>query len=320
VNPLLSLALAVLVYPGLLAALVAAGVLGWVRSSARGALSGSGARNPLVGLGELRVAFRRESLTPDGVHPSVITLLTATRLICPVLALIMLPVPGNPVVATLGLPGDLAAAGALLLGVPLARLALGWAIPSASTRLAADGEARLLAGAALPAAFGLTSASQLADSLLPATNAANVQNNALLIVAAVLSAAAFACAMPVLARSTALRQDDSAADATDGDGSVLTGQDLVYARVAEALQLVAVSGLFVAAFVLPPLRSLPPSVNRTLLWVIATILTAAGIGAWEGMSGQMKAGDERPPLSWWLGIPVLLGLASLVATAWATRT
>src|SRR5215470_10300226 len=125
-NPVFSVVLAVLVYPGVLVACVAAWLLTWVRASTRASLTGGGIPNPLGELSELRVTFERESLAPDGVHPVVVTLATGVALLSPLLALILLPVPGNPLSNSLGLPGDLAAVAALLLGVPLSRIFLGW--------------------------------------------------------------------------------------------------------------------------------------------------------------------------------------------------
>jgi formate hydrogenlyase subunit 4 len=319
VNPFLSMLLAVLVFPGVLVAFLAAWLLTWVRGATFGAVGGGGIRNPLGELGELRVAFEREAIPPEGVHPVAVTLATAIALLCPLLALILLPVPGNPLAASLGLPGDLVAVGALLLGVPLSRLFLGWAIPSPHTRLAADRQARLLSGAVLPMILALTATAEQVSSLQLLPETAKSPLPLFTLVSRLLVAAAFACAMPVLAHRSALREGDGAAETLESEVAELSGQDLVYFRIGEALQLVAVSGLFVAAFILPLLRQVPEGGGRTLVWIVGTVLTAAGIGLWDAISGKLRAGEERPPLSWWLGLPLLLSLAALVATAWATR-
>jgi NADH:ubiquinone oxidoreductase subunit H len=302
-----------------LAASVAAWLLTWVRTSTRAALAGTAVPNPLGQVSELRVAFERETIAPDGVHPVAVTLATGVALLSPLLALILLPVPENPLALSLGLPGDLAAVGSLLLGVPLARIFLGWAIPSAHTRLAADHSARLLAGALLPMILAITATAQQVSTLVLLYEVTKAPLSPLSLIGRLLAAAAFACALPVLAHRSALHEGDGAIDVLSSEVTQLTGQDLVYFRVGEALQLVAVSGFFVAAFLLPVVRQLPAGGSRTLFWVVFTILTAAGIGVWEGLSGKIRRGDERPPLSWWLGLPLLLSLAALVATAWATR-
>jgi formate hydrogenlyase subunit 4 len=318
-NPVLSLLLAVLIYPGVLVAFVAAWLLTWVRTSTRAALAGTGVPNPLGEVSELRVAFERETLAPAGVHPVVVTLTTGVALLSPLLALILLPVPGNPLAIAFGLPGDLAAVGALLLGVPLARIFLGWAIPSTHTRLAADRGARQLAGAVLPMVLAITAAAQQVSTLVLLYEVTKTPLPPLSLIGRLLAAAAFACALPVLAHRSALHESDGAGDPLSSEVAELTGQDLVYFRVGEALQLVAVSGFFVAAFLLPVVRQLPEGGSRTLFWVVFTILTAAGIGVWEGLSRKLPKGETASPLSWWLGLPLLLSLAALVATAWATR-
>lgn len=318
-NPVLSLLLAILVYPGILVASVAAWILTWVRSMTRAALAGTTVPNPLGEVRELRVAFGRETLPPDGVHPIVVSLATGVALLAPLLALIFLPVPENPIAVAIGLPGDLVAVGALLLGVPLARIFLGWAIPSASTRLAADRGARQLAGAVLPMVLAITAAAQQVSTLVLLYEIVKTPLPFLSLIGRILAAAAFACALPVLAYRSALKEDDGATAPLTSEVAELTGQDLAYFRVGEAIQLVAVAGFFVAAFLLPIVRQLPAGGSHTIFWIVGTILTAAGVGVWEAVSGKIRLGDERPPLSWWLGIPLLLGLAALVATAWATR-
>ncbi len=318
-NPVLSLLLAVLIYPGVLVALVAAWLLTWVRTSTRAALAGTAVPNPISEVSELRVDFGRETLAPDGVHPAVVTLATGVALLSPLLALIFLPVPENPIAVSIGLPGDLAVVGALLFGVPLARIFLGWAIPSASSRLAADRGARLLAGAFVPAILAITAAAQQVSTFVLLYEVVRTPLPFLSLLGRILAAAAFACVLPVLAYRSAPRKDDTAGDALSSEVAELTGQDLVYFRIGEAIQLVAVAGFFVAAFLLPIVRQLPAGGGRTLFWIVFTILTAAGIGIWEGVSGKIRRGEEQPPLSWWLGLPLLLSLAALVATAWATR-
>ncbi len=59
-----------------------------------------------------------------------------------------------------------------------------------------------------------------------------------------------------------------------------------------------------------------------VIWVLGLLLVALGIGAWQGWQARQPRAEsetERPPLTWWLGVPVLLALAALVAAAWATR-
>src|SRR5579872_2730386 len=116
-NSVVAFLIAVLIYPGALAAVVAALVLGWARGAARGAVAGeragNGNGNPLATLGEWRSGLRSGAVVP-GVREALLTGGGAIAVLAPLLALVLLPVPGNPLVAAIGLTGDLAAEAALL--------------------------------------------------------------------------------------------------------------------------------------------------------------------------------------------------------------
>lgn len=319
-NGALAVALAILIYPGIVAALAAAWVLAWVRDAARAALAGGNQPSPLSALAELRRAAARDTLAPPGGPSLVISLATMVGIAAPVAALVLLPVPGNPLVAALGLAGDLAAEGALLLGLPLARLFMGWAVPSPYSRLAADRGARMLAGYALPMVLALMALSQQVTTLkvsvadAPATEALPL----LALLARVLAAAAFACCLPALAHATALREQRGTVEGVSGELTDVSGFDLAIMRVAEGLQLVAAAAFLVAAFVLPLVVTASASL-RLALWPIMLVVTAAGIGGWEALRGHQPEQGENPPLSWWFGFPLLLALFALVLAAWAAR-
>src|SRR5690349_8309980 len=97
-NPVVEVLLAVLIYPGVVVALIAAAILAWVRGTAQGALRGArtSTGGADVGVGELRTMWREETRLPTGVYPALLTACTLAAMIFPLLALILLPVPGNP--------------------------------------------------------------------------------------------------------------------------------------------------------------------------------------------------------------------------------
>jgi formate hydrogenlyase subunit 4 len=313
-NGVLSFALAVLIYPGLLVAVVAGVLLVWVRTTARGAISGEKAAT----LTELRESWQGETIVPDGVSDFALTLSSGMAILAPALALVLLPIPGNPLVTLIGLQGDLVAEGALLLGMPLARLFVGWLTPTPLTRVAADRGARLLVGAALSLTLALAAVAQQFNALT-ILNAPVRSPGGVLIVARVLAALAFVCVLPVLTRMTPLREPQDAADATPDELLEVTGRDLFSFRLGEAIQLAAVAGLFIAVFVLPFFSITPSGAGMAILWVVGLLLTAGGIGVWDALRGRIPVGEDHPPLTWWLGWPLLLALAALVVTAWATR-
>ncbi len=315
-NGILGFVIAVLVYPGLLAAALAAVALGWARQSVRGAVSRDGAGSPLTALRELRADFGREA-TAAGVLPWALTLASLAAILAPLLALVLLPVPGNPLAQALGMTGDLAVEAGLLVGLPLARLFVGWATPSPYTRLAADRGARLLAGAVLPLALAVTvTAEQLGTLGLAGVPAAPTGNIA--VVARIFAALALALVLPALVRAVALRAGVGDVDLPGGELAEVSGRDLALFRIGEALQLVAAAAFFTAAFLLPIFARVNAT-GRAIVWVAGIVVTCAALGAWEGYAGNRPEGEERAPLSWWLGFPLLLALVALVAAAWAQR-
>lgn len=318
-NAIFSIVLAVLVYPGVVAAVIAALLLTWIRQVVSGALSGAEITRPLHLLGELRGGFEREVITPDGAGAWMPVVATSAAVICPVLALVLLPVPGNPLVAQLGLAGDLAAEGGLVLGLPLARAFVGWAMPSPYTRLAADRGARAVAGIALPLWLTLAASGQQFSNMTVSSRTAAAAPSVIMLLAYALAAAAFAGLLPSLARVTGLRQGDQHVDTVAGELGELSGRDLALFRLGEALQLAAVAACFIAVFVQPFLRAMPAGAGRDVLWLAGVALTAIGIGAWEGIHGHAQPARDASALDGWSSWPMLLALAALVATAWALR-
>ncbi|MGZ6388255.1 MAG: NADH-quinone oxidoreductase subunit H [Ktedonobacterales bacterium] len=318
-NGIVAFILTVLLYPGIIAAGIASVALTWARDSARAVVGRGRFAPPLSLVEEVRGAIARDALLPAGTTAWVLMLASSVAPLFPLLALIFLPVPGNPLVAALGLTGDLIAEGGLLLGLPLMSLLIGWSTPSPYTRLAADRNVRLLAGAAVPMILALTASAEQAGTLglsaAPSTGALTM----LPLITRLLAAVAFALTLPVLARVTPMREDEGDVDLVASELTELSGRDLACFRIAEALQLVAVAALFTAAFVLPIFATIPNGVTRNLFWLFGVVLTALGIGAWEGIAPRAVSQENRPPLSWWLGVPVLVALLALVAAAWATR-
>ncbi len=318
-NGIVAFILAVLLYPGIVAAGIAAVALTWARDSARAVVGRGRFAPPLSLVEEVRGTLARDTVLPAGTTAWVSMVVSSVAPLFPLAALIFLPLPGNPLVQAFGLTGDLIFEGGLLLGLPIMRLLIGWSTPSPYTRLAADRSVRLLAGVAIPLILALTASAEQAATLdLIAAPSKDVLT-VLPLIARILAAVAFALTLPMLARVTSMREDEGDVDLVASELSELSGRDLACFRIAEALQLVAVAGLFTAAFLLPLFATLPNGLMRNLFWLFGIVLTALGIGAWEGIAPRSVSQEDRPPLSWWLGVPLLVALLALVAAAWATR-
>jgi formate hydrogenlyase subunit 4 len=181
----------------------------------------------------------------------------------------------------------------------------------------------LLAGAALPVGLAVAAIAEQQATLRLDTTPLGQALPWISLLARVLAALAFACALPVLARGATPRRGETDESETLADElGELSGRDVVALRVAEALQLVAVAAFFVVAFLLPIFAQVSAPLGIGVIWVLGLLLVALGIGLWQGWrtsQGTVESETERPPLTWWLGIPVLLALAALVAAAWATR-
>lgn len=318
-NSALGFALAAFVYPGVLAALASAWALGWARAFARSASAGEPAPGPFSDVAAIRGLFARETYAPESVSLFALSLGTTVAVLAPLAALILLPVPGNALMRAIGLQGDLIADAALLLGLPLARLFLGWIIPSPFSRMAADRGARLLAGATLPLLLGVTALAQVHGDLTLSDAKFTSGQAPFTYLAVILGGVAFLTALPAIAALTPLRAADDASELVAGEATELSGHDLAFLRIGEALQLVACGGFFALVFVSPLItRITNPIANGVALLVVA-LLVAVGVGVWDGRFGKSAANSEQPPLSWWVGAPTLIALAALVAAAWATR-
>lgn len=322
-NGILSFVLAVLVYPGAFVALLAAWALTWGRESVRAAVSREVVPSPLREVNEIRSDLARDIVQPEGLYPWLMITASYAALLMPLLALILLPIPGNPLVQAIGLQGDVIACAALLLGVPALRLLVAWATPSPYTRLAADRGVRLLAGVVLTMALAITAGAEQGAVLTLTPTPTKAAQPFWWVVTHILAALAFVFVLPPLTRAVAsLREGRQSQyqdlDLVSGELTELNGRDLACFRIAEALQFVAVAAYFATVFILP---LFPSAFGRghDLLWLAGLVVTALGIGAWEGFAANRPPSGDRPPLNWWLGLPVLIALFSLVTAAIAMR-
>lgn len=318
-NSALGFVLAAFVYPGVLAALALAWALGWARASARSLTASQPAPGPLSDVAAMRGLIVRETYAPEGVSLFALSLGTTVAVLAPLAALVLLPVPGNALVRSIGLQGDLIAESALLLGLPLARLFLGWIIPSPFSRMVADRGARMLAGVALPLLLGVTALTQVHGDLTMGDAKVLTGQAPFTYLAVALAGIAFLTALPTLAALTPLHAADDASELVAGEATELSGHDLAFLRMGEALQLVACGGFFALAFISPLITRITNSIANGVALLVVALLVAVGVGVWEGRFSKSNTTGEQPPLTWWIGAPTLIALAALVAAAWATR-
>lgn len=320
-NEVLALIIALLVYPGLLFGLVAAAALGWLRGTARSLALGWPVARPLFAWNAVNRRLRQASSRPEGVTAVALQALPVIAAVCPLLVLVFLPLPGNRGANQPDYTLDIAAAGGLVLGMPIARVVLGWAIPSPYTRIAAMRTARAVMGAAVPLALALATGAVLGGALrlsvaATATTALNTQGFAVL--ARLAAGAAYLTCLPLITRLTPTRQGAGALDAVAGELTELSGRELLVMRVAEWLQLVAALGLGIALFVLPFFHT---DAARLIAALVAAIVGAVGLGVWEGVLPRIGVREDLPPpLATWTGAPILFGVFAVLFLILAQRT
>ncbi|HEX9067956.1 MAG TPA: NADH-quinone oxidoreductase subunit H [Ktedonobacterales bacterium] len=331
-NEVLGAALAVLIYPGLVVAAIAAVTLMWAREAVAATVQRIPATGPVRYVEGYVRAGQRPGTVSRGSLSGAITAALLVAFVCPILALLFLPVPGNPLInnglltepagaglVSRGLTGDLLVVAALLFGQPLARIFLGWISPSATTRIAADRGARLLAGAAVAVALATTAMAQQLDSLRLDGVLSSASSVGVAQIARVLAAGACACALPVLARRTSMRRAEEGTTDLYDEAADLSGRDLMLFRLSEALQMIAFAIFFGVVFVVPIFAHWIKGSAYLIALGIVALATALGLGLWDFFGTPPTESEDRPPLSWWLGVPVLLALAALVAASFASR-
>lgn len=323
-NPILAIAISLLVFPGLLFGLVAAGIFGYLRGMARSGASGWSGTMPGLSLGGIARRLRQGSTLPAGLYPPVMQALPVVAAICPLLVLVFLPLPANRGLDNMNYTADVVALSALLLGMPLARIVLGWATPSPYTRIAAMRSARDLLGHLLPLALAIATGAALSDALtvfgiaMNGINPALTPNAAHLIGAArIVAGLAYLACLPALTRSTSIGEGHGSLELVGGELTELSGRELFVMRLGEMLQLVAALGFGIVLFVLPFFTT---DNARGLAAIITAIVVALGLGGWEGYRAQMQSQDDMaPPVSIWFGMQTFLGVGAILLLVLSQR-
>lgn len=327
-NPLLAMIISLLVYPGLIFALVAAVIFGWLRGVARATAQGVASIMPTLSLREAARRHRQGSTVPEGVFGPVMVALPILAVLCPLLVLVFLPLPGNRGMDNGTYTSDVVALAALLLGVPLVRIILGWVTPSPYTRLAATRSARQLAGYLVPFALALAVATGIGFSLhifAIANQASPTSTSQGLLTAPrlfgltrILAGLAYLTCLPMLTRLTSIREGQGGLELVGNELTELSGRELLVMRIGEWVQLVAALGFGIVIFVLPFFHT---DGQRIIAALVSAVVVAIGLGFWEGAGIYLRVVREEleAPLSVWFGTPTFLAIISLLVLVLAQR-
>jgi NADH:ubiquinone oxidoreductase subunit H len=329
-NELLAMIISLLVYPGLIFALVAALIFGWLRGVARATAQGWSIGMPIFAPREVLRRLRQGSTVPEGVFAPLMQVLPVLANICPLLVLVFLPLPANRGADNGTYTADVVALAALLLGVPVIRIVLGWATPSPYTRLAATRSVRQLMGYLVPFALAVAVAAAVGNSLKVYTIATHQSasfttqsvlgfNAARLYgLTRIIAGLAYLACLPTLAKLTPIREGQGGLDLVGNELTEMSGRELLVMRIGEWIQLVAALGLGIVLFVLPFFST---DGARAIAALVAAVVAAVLLGVWEGAGTYLRpARDElEAPLTIWFGTPTFLGIISLLILVLAQR-
>lgn len=321
-NELLAIIISLLVYPGLLFGLVAAMAFGWLRGIIRAWSMGWSNLAPTLSLREVARRLRQGSTLPDGTYAPAMIALPVIALVCPLVVLVFLPLPGNRGAGVTDYTLDIAAAGALLLGVPVVRTAIGWLTPSPYTRIAAMRSARQLIGYLVPLTLALASIIAIStfSRFALATGYQSIHDanlNGLLRAGRILAGLAYLTCLPALARITPIREGQGAIELVGSELTEMSGRELMVMRVAESIQFVAVIGVGVTLFVLPFFAT---DGARGIAAIISAIVLTIGLGLWEGLGAQLRQREDFvTPYSIWFGAQTFFGILAVLTLVLAQR-
>ncbi len=329
-NELLAMIISLLVYPGLIFALVAALVFGWLRGVARATAQGWSLGMPQLAPRELLRRLRQGSTVSEGVFAPLLQALPVLAVVCPLLVLVFLPLPANRGADNGAYTADVAALAALLLGVPLVRIVLGWATPSPYTRMAATRSARQLMGYLVPFALAVAVAAAVGASLhifaiathqpVAVTTQSLFGLNAIRLfgLTRIVAGLAYLSCLPALAKLTPIREGQGGLDLVGSELTEISGRELLVMRIGEWVQLVAALGLGIVLFVLPFFTT---DGARAIAALVSAVVAAILLGVWEGAGTYLRAARDEldAPLSVWFGTPTFLAIISLLLLVLAQR-
>lgn len=282
-NILWRYAITFLLYPGGVFALIA----GWLLLALGGELASTwrGTRSPRLTqpVHDLLKLLGKTTGLPAGAESGGVRALAYIAVIAPLLALLLMPLPGNAAAGTADTNGDLIAVLLLILLPALTPFLLGQGQLSPHARWAAQ---RLLLRSAGLIALTLLStlavAAQRGALNLEAIAAAQTHPTTASIVLDIIAGLIFWCCLPALippARWGLFRGDLTS---VAGPYTDLTGADLALLQLSAALQRVAAGSFLALVFILPFAPRNPAA--QVIVYLVTLLLCGLWIGLAAGIS------------------------------------
>jgi NADH-quinone oxidoreductase subunit H len=275
----------VLLYPGGLFALLAGWVLLWLagRLGARWrGLRGTGLMQPAHDFFKL---LNKTTSLPAGAETAGARLIPLLAVVAPLLALVLLPLPGNLAADSTTTSGDLLAVLFLLLLPALAPIFLGHLLASPYGRIAAQRAARRAAVLiALLLLSALAVAAQRGSLSLSILTLQQTHPGAASIVLDALAGLIFLLCLPALMPQAHWGLFRGSPELIAGPYTDLNGADLALIRLSAALQHVAAGSLLASLFILPYVPGGP--LPQVIVYLAALLLS----GLWIGLLNRGSLG------------------------------
>ncbi|HEY7347974.1 MAG TPA: NADH-quinone oxidoreductase subunit H [Ktedonobacterales bacterium] len=275
-NIILRYAITILLYPGGMFALLAGWVLLWLAGSLSARWRGIRGTSLLQPARDFFKLLNKTTSLPIGAETGV-RLIPLLAVVAPLLALVLLPLPGNLAADSSTTSGDLLAVLFLLLLPALAPVFLGNLLASPYGRVAAQ---RAVRRAALLAALLLLSALAIAAqrgslSLALLTTPQSHPSAANIILDA-LAGLIFLLCLPALIPQPAWGIFQSSPELIAGPYTDLTGADLALMQLSATLQQIAAASLLASLFILPYVPG--GSLAQVVVYLITLLLSSLVIG------------------------------------------
>lgn len=322
-NDLISIVVSLFVFPGILFAFIATVIVAWLRGTARAASNGWAGAAPVYSFRQVMRLFQQDSVVPDGVQPVVIQALPIVALTAALLSIALLPLPANRGLGTATYGVDIATIGILLLIVPIVRIAIGLAIPSPFTRMAAIRSTRRLTGYLVPLAlslgtiaviYGSTSVVSIAQHLL---NSPLHFNDRVASLTSIIAGLAYFACLPELARLSSLHEGAGNLELVGSELTEISGRELFVMRAAEMMQSVAAIGFGITLFVMPFFTN---DIARGLVAFVSLCVAALLLGWWEGLAPFLRTSeDDSAPIAIWVSVPTFLGVLAILGIILSQR-
>jgi formate hydrogenlyase subunit 4 len=283
-NIVLRYAITLLLYPGGLFALLAGWILLWLAEQSGARWRGARGTRLTQPVQDFFKLLNKTTSLPARTETGV-RLIPLLAAVAPLLALVLVPLPGNLAADSSTTSGDLLAVLFLLLLPGLAPLFLGNLLASPYGRIAARRATRrvgVITGLLLLSTLAM--AAQRGSLSLSLLTAQQAHPGASSIILDVLAGLIFLFCLPALVPQAAAGLFRGSLELIAGPFTDLTGADLALMQLSAALQPLAAASLLASLFILPYIPDGPLAQAGVYLATLLLSSVCVGLISWKGGS------------------------------------